>query len=146
MSDGEPLDVKTYTRDLWLSEGVYMSARRLTMALVLALVGVLSVGGSALAASAAAGKAKPKPCVIVAQGPAWSGEGQSGTAYNVMGVNGGSCKTGVKWLARFTHETAMVFKGPAGWSCIQISLANHQGECTLENGGIVEWSPKLTKK
>ncbi len=123
-----------------------MSGRRLAMALVLAFVGVLAVSGSALAASTAAGKAKPKPCLIVAQGPAWSGEGQSGTAYNVIGINGGSCKTGVAWLKRFTHETQMVFKGPTGWSCIQISLANHQGECTLRNGGIVEWSPKLKKK
>jgi hypothetical protein len=123
-----------------------MSARHIALSLVLALIGVFALGGSALAASGSVTKAKPKPCLIVAQGPSWSGEGQSGTAYNVAGINGGSCKTGVKWLQRFTHETAMVFKGPAGWSCIQISLANHQGECTLKNGGIVEWSPKLKKK
>ncbi len=58
----------------------------------------------------------------------------------------GIVRPAVARLNRFTHETQMVFKGPTGWSCIQISLANHQGECTLRNGGIVEWSPKLKKK
>jgi len=30
-------------------------------------------------------------------------------------------------------------KGPAGWMCIVESVV---GECTLKNGGILEWTPK----
>jgi hypothetical protein len=117
-----------------------MVIRRLAL-LALVLVGVLATSGSALATSRAPTAAKP--CLLVAKGPAWSTKGQKGNTYNVIGVNGGSCATGVKWLARFTHQSSAMFKGPAGWSCIGISGVTHTGECTLKNGGIVEWGPKL---
>ena len=120
-----------------------MTIRRSAVSLALVLVGVSATSGSAFATSRA--PAAAKPCLLVAKGPAWSTKGQKGTPYNVLGVNGGSCATGVKWLKRFTHESSAVFKGPAGWSCIGISAATHQGECTLKNGGIVEWGPKLKK-
>jgi hypothetical protein len=120
-----------------------MSARRLALSVAFALAGLAAVGGSASAALTRATAAKP--CLIVAKGPHWTYKGQQGTQYNVLGVNGGSCATGVKWLSRFTHESSAVFKGPSGWSCIGISATAHLGECTLKNGGIVEWSPKLRK-
>jgi hypothetical protein len=120
-----------------------MSIRRIALSLALALVGGTAVSSSALAAAQVPQAAKP--CLLVAKGPAWSAKGQKGTLYNVLGVNGGSCATGVKWLRRFTHESSAMFKGPSGWSCIGISSTTHQGECTLKNGGIVEWGPKLKK-
>jgi hypothetical protein len=120
-----------------------MSVRRVAMSLALVLVGVSVSGGGA--AAAAQRPETAKPCLIVAKGPAWSTKGQKGNSYNVIGVNGGSCVTGVKWLKRFTHETSAMFKGPAGWSCIGIAGTAHQGECTLKNGGIVEWGPKLKR-
>jgi hypothetical protein len=118
-----------------------MSIPRLALSLVLVLGGLAAMQGSALASSRTVTAAKP--CLLVAKGPAWSSKGKKGTLYNVLGVNGGSCTTAVKWLTRFTHETSAVFTGPSGWSCIGISKTAHIGECTIKNGGIIEWSPKL---
>jgi hypothetical protein len=120
-----------------------MSVRRLALSLALVLVGVSATTGGALAASQAPTAARP--CLLVAKGPAWSSKGQKGTAYNILGVNGGSCATALKWFARFTHGQTAIVKGPSGWSCLAVSAVTHQGECTLKNGGIVEWGPKLKK-
>jgi hypothetical protein len=119
-----------------------MSLRRTLVVLALVLVAVSAVSGSALAAAGA--RAATKPCLLVAKGPAWSAKGQTGTNYNVIGVSGASCATGVKWLGRLTHQSSMVFKGPSGWSCIAMASGKvHQGECTLKGGGIIEWGPAL---
>jgi hypothetical protein len=119
-----------------------MSLRRTATVLALVLVGVSAVSGSAVAASR--GSTPAKPCLLVAKGPAWSTKGQKGTNYNVIGVSGASCATGVKWLMRFTHESSAVFNGPSGWSCIAIASGKvRQGECTVKGGGIIEWGPAL---
>jgi hypothetical protein len=120
-----------------------MALRPIVLVFVLVLV-----GSTATTASAFASAQRPqtsKPCLLVVKGPAWATKGQKGTSYNILGVNGGSCATARTWFTRFTHEKSAVFKGPAGWSCIGVSASTHQGECTLKNGGIVEWGPKLKR-
>ena len=69
-------------------------------------------------------------------------QGPERTAYAVLGVSGSSCTVGVKWLQRLTHQHGYGVKGPVGWICIAESVV---GECTLKNGGILEWTPKLKK-
>jgi hypothetical protein len=118
-----------------------MSARRVLLSLVLVLVGVSVTSARGFAGAQA--PATAKPCLLVAKGAPWSYKGQKGTSYNVLGVSGGSCQTGVKWLVRFTHSKGYGFKGPTGWTCI--AATTYLGECTIKAGGIVEWAPKLKK-
>ena len=120
-----------------------MTIRPIALAFVLVLVGITAATGSALASAQRAHAAKP--CLLVVNGPAWSTKGQKGTSYNILGVNGGSCATARTWFTRFVHEKSAVFKGPTGWSCIGVSASTHNGECTLKNGGIIEWGPKLKR-
>jgi hypothetical protein len=117
-----------------------MSKRLAPIALAIALVAVPAASSSAAAPSPAS--AATAPCMAVAKGAHWKYKGQSGTAYTVLGVSGASCAVGVRWLQRLTHERGYGAKGPAGWMCIVESVV---GECTLKNGGILEWTPKLKK-
>jgi hypothetical protein len=115
-----------------------VSIRLTSVALAIALV-VLPAASSSAASSRPSTAAKA-PCMAVGKGAHWKYKGQAGTAYTVLGVSGASCATGVKWLQRLTHGRGYLVKGPAGWSCIVTSVV---GECTLKNGGILEWTPKL---
>jgi hypothetical protein len=117
-----------------------VAIRLASIPLALVLV-ALSAAGSSAAATAPSMTSKA-PCVAVAKGAHWKYKGQTGTAYTVLGVSGASCTTGVKWLQRLTHEHGYGVKAPAGWTCIVESVV---GECTLKNGGILEWTPKLKK-
>jgi hypothetical protein len=119
---------------------ISVSPRHVSTALALALA-ALSVASSSAAASTPSAAAKA-PCMTIANGAHWKYKGQSGTAYTVLGVSGASCAVGVKWLQRLTHQHGYGVKGPAGWMCIAESVV---GECTLKNGGILEWTPKLKK-
>lgn len=120
-------------------EEVTVSIRHATLSLVVLSAALLAMGGSASARVVPA--AKP-PCTAVAKGAHWTYKGQKGTAYTVLGVNGASCTVGVKWLVRLTSHHGYLVAGPAGWKCIVTSVV---GECTLKNGGIFEWGPKLKK-
>lgn len=115
-----------------------MSIRLASAALAIALVALPAASSSAAASSPS--RASKAPCIAVAKGAHWKYKGQTGTAYTVLGVSGASCATGVKWLMRLTHEHGYMVTGPAGWGCIVESVV---GECTLKNGGILEWTPKL---
>jgi hypothetical protein len=117
-----------------------VSIRLVSVALAIALV-VLPAASSS-AASSRSSTASKAPCMAVGTGAHWKYKGQTGTAYTVLGVSGASCATGVKWLQRLTHEHGYGVKGPAGWGCIVESVV---GECTLKNGGILEWTPKLKR-
>jgi hypothetical protein len=117
-----------------------MSNRLASIALAIALVAVPAASSSA--AASAPSSAQKAPCMAVAKGAHWKYKGQSGTAYTVLGVSGASCAVGVQWLQRLTHAHGYGVKGPAGWTCIVESVV---GECTLKNGGILEWTPKLKK-
>jgi hypothetical protein len=115
-----------------------MCNRLASIALAIALVAAPAASSSAAAPSSAA----KAPCIAVAKGAHWKYKGQSGTAYTVLGVSGASCTVGVKWLQRLTHQHGYGVEGPVGWTCIVESVV---GECTLKNGGILEWTPKLKK-
>jgi phage baseplate assembly protein gpV len=117
-----------------------VSIRLASIALAIALVALPAASSSA--AAPAPSSASKAPCIAYAKGAHWKYKGQSGTAYTVLGVSGASCATGVKWLQRLTHQHGYGVKGPAGWMCIVESVV---GECTLKNGGILEWTPKLKK-
>jgi hypothetical protein len=90
------------------------------------------------------------PCGGVAKGAPWSYKGQKGTAYTVIGVNGASCVTGLKFMPKWTRDRATfdLKPVPAGWHCSAIgdySALAKLGQCTTTKGGIFEWLPKRTK-
>jgi hypothetical protein len=90
------------------------------------------------------------PCGGVAKGAPWSYKGQKGTAYTVIGVNGASCVTGLKYMPKWTRDRATfdLKPVPAGWHCSAIgdySALAKLGQCTTTKGGIFEWLPKRTK-
>jgi hypothetical protein len=105
----------------------------------------------ALTASAQAQHVKAAaPCGGVAKGAPWSYKGQKGTAYTVVGVNGASCVTGIKYMPKWTRDRATfdLKPVPAGWHCSAIgdySARAKLGQCTTTKGGIFEWLPKRTK-
>jgi hypothetical protein len=115
------------------------------------LVGLAALG--AVLAFSAAAPAQPQtsnaaaPCGGVAKGAPWSYKGQKGTAYSVVGVNGASCATGLKYIPKWTRDRATfdLKPVPAGWHCSAIgdytALAK-LGQCTTTKGGIFEWLPK----
>jgi hypothetical protein len=115
------------------------------------LVG-LAVSGAVLAFSAAAPaqshtRTAAAPCGGVAKGAPWSYKGQKGTAYSVVGVNGASCATGLKYIPKWTRDRATfdLKPVPAGWHCSAIgdySALAKLGQCTTTKGGIFEWLPK----
>lgn len=115
------------------------------------LVGLAALG-AVLAFSAAAPAqsqtpAAAAPCGGVAKGAPWSYQGQKGTAYSVVGVNGASCATGLKYLPKWTRDRATfdLKPVPAGWHCSAIgdySALAKLGQCTTTKGGIFEWLPK----
>jgi hypothetical protein len=87
------------------------------------------------------------PCGGVAKGAPWSYKGQKGTAYSVVGVNGASCATGLKYMPKWTRDRATfdLEPVPAGWHCSAIgdySALAKLGQCTTSKGGIFEWLPK----
>jgi hypothetical protein len=89
------------------------------------------------------------PCGGVAKGAPWSYKGQKGTAYTVIGVNGASCVTGLKYMPKWTRDRATfdLKPVPAGWHCSAIgdySALAKLGQCTTTKGGIFEWLPKRT--
>ena len=118
-------------------------------------VGVTVTGlVAALAFSAAAPPSRtvkaPSACGGDAKGAPWSYKGQKGTTYTVVGVNGVSCATGIKFMPRWTRDRATfdLKPVPAGWHCTAIGDYTHLakvGQCTTTKGGIFEWLPKLTK-
>jgi hypothetical protein len=130
-----------------------MNRRRRSPFVVRTLAGLTAVT-AALAFSAAA-PAEPQsssaaPCTAVVKGAPWSYKGQKGTSYTVLGVNGASCATGVKYMARWTHDRATfdLKPVPAGWHCSAIgdySALAKLGQCTTAKGGIFEWLPKQRK-
>ncbi len=90
------------------------------------------------------------PCGGTAKGAPWSYKGQKGTAYSVVGVNGASCATGIKYIPRWTRDRATfdLKPVPAGWHCSAIgdySALAKFGQCTTSKGGIFEWLPKRKK-
>jgi hypothetical protein len=119
-----------------------------TLVGVAMLVAVLAFSGAALAQPQAL-KA-PSPCGGVAKGAPWSYKGQKGTAYNVVGVNGAPCATGIKFMPKWTRDRATfdLKPVPAGWHCSAIGdytgLAK-LGQCTTTKGGIFEWLPQQKK-
>jgi hypothetical protein len=112
----------------------------------------LTVLATALAFSAAAPAQQQtskatSPCGGTAKGAAWSYKGQKGTTYSVIGVNGASCATGIKYMPRWTRDRATfdLKPVPAGWHCSAIgdySALAKLGQCTTTKGGIFEWLPK----
>jgi hypothetical protein len=116
-----------------------VSFRLAAVSLVVMVVALSAVGS---ASAAVAPSSTPKSCMGVGKGAHWSYKGQTGTAYTVLGVNGASCTLGLKWLQRLTRTHGYMTKGPTGWSCIVTAAV---GECTIKNGGIFEWLPKLKK-
>jgi hypothetical protein len=131
-----------------------MNSRSRSASLARTLVGLATVSsvlafGAAAQAQPLALKAAP-PCGGTAQGAPWSYKGQKGTAYSVVGVNGASCATGLKFVAKWTRDRATfdLKPVPAGWHCSSIvvdgALAK-LGQCTTKQGGIFEWLPKLKK-
>jgi hypothetical protein len=118
------------------------------------MVAGLAVLGTALAFSAAAPaqqqSSKGAACGGTAKGAPWSYKGQKGTAYSVIGVNGASCATGMKYMPKWTRDRATfdLKPVPAGWHCSAIgdytALAK-LGQCTTTKGGIFEWLPKRNR-
>jgi hypothetical protein len=112
------------------------------VALVVAVLAFCSVASATSQAPAAT-----PPCSGMAQGAPWSYKGQKGTVYTVLGVNGVSCTTGLKFMAKWTRDRAAfdLKPAPAGWHCSAIgeykALAK-LGQCTTTKGGIFEWLPK----
>jgi hypothetical protein len=129
--------------------------RRRTSTSVVRTVAGLAVLGTALAFSAAAPAQQQSskgaaPCGGTAKGAPWSYKGQKGTAYSVIGVNGASCATGMKYMPKWTRDRATfdLKPVPAGWHCSAIgdytALAK-LGQCTTTKGGIFEWLPKRNR-
>lgn len=118
------------------------------------LAGLAAV--TAVLTFSAAASAQPQtstaaaPCGGVAKGAPWNYKGQKGTAYNVVGVNGASCATGLKYMPKWTRDRATfdLEPVPAGWHCSAIgdySALAKLGQCTTTKGGIFEWLPKQKK-
>jgi hypothetical protein len=118
------------------------------------LVGLTAV--TAVLAFSAAAPAQPHtstataPCGGVAKGAPWTYKGQKGTGYTVVGVNGASCATGLKFMPKWTRDRATfdLKPVPAGWHCSAIgdySALAKLGQCTTTKGGIFEWLPKQKK-
>jgi hypothetical protein len=119
-----------------------------TLVSLAALAAVLAFSATASAQSQTS-KA-PAPCGGTAKGAPWSYKGQKGTAYSVVAVNGASCATGLKYMARWTRDRATfdLKPVPKGWHCSAIgdySGLAKLGQCTSPKGGIFEWLPKRTK-
>jgi hypothetical protein len=92
----------------------------------------------------------PSECTGTANGAPWSYKGQHGTAYTVLGVNGASCTTGLRFMSRWTRTRASfdLKPVPAGWHCSAIGdyrTLSKLGQCTTSKGGIFEWLPKLKR-
>jgi hypothetical protein len=131
-----------------------MNRRRSTTCFAAALVGLAAL--AAVLAFTAAAPAQPQtskataPCGGVAKGAPWSYKGQKGTTYSVVGVNGASCATGIRYMPKWTRDRATfdLKPVPAGWHCAAIgdytALAK-LGQCTTTKGGIFEWLPKRKK-
>jgi hypothetical protein len=131
-----------------------MNRRQSTTSFAGALVGLAAL--AAVLAFSAAAPAQPQtskataPCGGVAKGAPWSYKGQKGKAYSVVGVNGASCATGIKYMPKWTRDRATfdLKPVPTGWHCAAIgtytALAK-LGQCTTTKGGIFEWLPKLKK-
>jgi hypothetical protein len=115
-----------------------------TLAGLAALTAALAFTAGALAQPQTS---KAAPCSGVAKGAPWSYKGRKGTTYMVIGVNGVSCATGIKYMARWTRDRATfdLKPVPAGWHCSAIgdySGLAKLGQCTTSKGGIFEWLPK----
>ena len=130
-----------------------MNRRRRSTGLSRTLAG-LAVLAAALAFSAAAPAQQTSnataPCGGTAKGAPWSYKGQKGTTYSVVGVNGASCATGIKYMPKWTRDRATfdLKPVPAGWHCSAIgdySALAKLGQCTTTKGGIFEWLPKRTR-
>jgi hypothetical protein len=128
-----------------------MNRRRRTTCFARTLVGLAAL--AAVLAFSAVAPAQPQtsmttaPCGGVAKGAPWSYKGQKGTAYTVVGVNGASCATGLKYMPKWTRDRATfdLKPVPAGWHCSAIgdySALAKLGQCTTTKGGIFEWLPK----
>jgi hypothetical protein len=128
-----------------------MNRRRRTTCIARMLVGPAAL--AAVLAFSPVAPAQPQtskstpPCGGVAKGAPWSYKGQKGTAYNIVGVNGASCATGIKYMPRWTRDRATfdLKPVPAGWHCSAIgdySALAKIGQCTTPKGGIFEWLPK----
>jgi hypothetical protein len=133
-----------------------MNRPRRSISLSRALVGLAAL--ATLLAFSASAPAQPQPqtstatapCGGVGTGAPWHYKGQKGTAYSVVGVNGASCATGLKYLPRWTRDRATfdLRPTPAGWHCSAIgdySGLAKLGQCTTTKGGIFEWLPKQKK-
>jgi hypothetical protein len=108
-----------------------------------ALSALLSIASVAIAGAAVAPTsvaAPAKPCTAVAKGVLWTFQGQTGVAYRIVGVNGGSCPLAVSWLVRLTKQKGPLVKGPKGWTC---SAKRPSGSCANARGAVLTWSPKL---
>lgn len=128
-----------------------MNRRRRTTCVARSLVGLAAL--AAVLAFSAVAPAQPQtsmataPCGGVAKGAPWSYKGQKGTAYTVVGLNGASCATGLKYMPKWTRDRATfdLKPVPAGWHCSAIgdySALAKLGQCTTTKGGIFEWLPK----
>ena len=115
------------------------------------LVGLGALGAVLAFSAAAPARSQTRtaaaPCGGVAKGAPWSYKGQKGTAYSVVGVNGASCATGLKYIPKWTRDRATfdLKPVPAGWHCSAIgdySGLAKLGQCTTTKGGIFEWLPK----
>jgi hypothetical protein len=116
------------------------------MAVGLAALGVAMAFSATAPAQPQTSKA-PAPCGGTAKGAPWSYKGQKGSAYSVVGVNGASCATGMKYIPKWTRDRATfdLKPVPAGWHCTAIgdySALAKLGQCTTTKGGIFEWLPK----
>jgi uncharacterized membrane protein len=131
-----------------------MNRHRRSASLARTLVSLAAL--TALLAFSAAAPAQPQtsagtaPCGGVAKGAPWHYKGQKGTAYTVIGVNGASCATGLRYLPKWTRDRATfdLKPTPGGWHCSAIgdySALAKLGQCTTTKGGIFEWLPKQKK-
>jgi hypothetical protein len=113
------------------------------------LLGALSLVLVALCVSSAGGlaavrdQAPQNGCLKVAKGAPWKAKSQKGTLYQVIGLNGGSCPLGVKWVLRLSRQIGVGLKGPTGWRCVSATAFN--GECMSKTGAVFEWRPRLKK-
>ncbi len=125
------------TRNAWVAGAL---AGLAASAAVLAFAGVAPAEPQASAAA---------PCGGTAKGAPWSYQGHKGSLYSVVGVNGASCATGLKYMPRWTRDRASfdLKPVPSGWHCSAIgdySALAKLGQCTTAKGGIFEWLPKRT--
>jgi hypothetical protein len=119
-------------------------ASTLAPLLIAAVVAAFAIGAVAPVRAQARSAAV---CSGVVQGAAWSYKGQRGSTYTVLGVNGVSCVTGIKFMPRWTHERGSfdLKPVPPGWHCSAIGAHGELakvGQCTTAKGGIFEWLPR----